>query len=213
LLEAQSPPIPPMCFPAGDQKGKVFYKVRMHAIDPRNFKDSGERGDSGGAVCIQPQGEKNTVLRIDALFEEDFRHTVHQSDGSVESAEYKDIREHLDQIELMQRQNLEAEQERQELLAKKKNGAIQSNAVPRRGLRSRYRPSRRPCRVRRIRPRPAAATTSPEPAPAPSPTAQTSTQSLEQHVKDLRRQVERLVKEPGAPLKSAPFTPPARCNC
>jgi len=42
---------------------------------------------------IQPQGEKNTVLRIDALFEEDFRHTVHQSDGSVESAEYKDIRE------------------------------------------------------------------------------------------------------------------------
>jgi len=52
---------------------------------------------------------------------------------------------------------------------------------------------------------PAAATTSPEPAPVPSPTAQTSTQSLEQHVKDLRRQVERLVKEPGAPLKSAPF--------
>jgi len=26
------------------------------------------RGDSGGAYVIQPQGEKNTVLRIDALF-------------------------------------------------------------------------------------------------------------------------------------------------
>jgi hypothetical protein len=30
-------------------------------------------------------------------------------------------------------------------------------------------------------------------------------QTLEQHVKELRRQVERLVKSPGAPLKSAPF--------
>jgi len=31
-------------FPAGDQKGKVFYKVRMHANRPRNFKDSGTWG-------------------------------------------------------------------------------------------------------------------------------------------------------------------------
>jgi hypothetical protein len=30
-------------------------------------------------------------------------------------------------------------------------------------------------------------------------------QSLEQHVAELRQQVERLVKKPGAPLKSAPF--------
>jgi hypothetical protein len=30
-------------------------------------------------------------------------------------------------------------------------------------------------------------------------------QTLEEHLKDLRRQVERLVKAPGAPLKSAPF--------
>ena len=28
---------------------------------------------------------------------------------------------------------------------------------------------------------------------------------MEQHVKDLRRQVQRLVKAPGAPLKPAPF--------
>jgi hypothetical protein len=37
--------------------------------------------------------------------------------------------------------------------------------------------------------------------PAPAQPAQ----SLEEHVKDLRKQVERLVKAPGAPLKSAPF--------
>jgi hypothetical protein len=30
-------------------------------------------------------------------------------------------------------------------------------------------------------------------------------QTLEERVKDLRKQVERLVKAPGAPLKSAPF--------
>ncbi|HZR57817.1 MAG TPA: hypothetical protein VFA74_13160 [Terriglobales bacterium] len=35
--------------------------------------------------------------------------------------------------------------------------------------------------------------------------AETSSQTLEQRVQDLRRQVERLVKVPGAPLKSAPF--------
>ncbi|MGB8762594.1 MAG: hypothetical protein WCD01_16960, partial [Candidatus Sulfotelmatobacter sp.] len=38
-----------------------------------------------------------------------------------------------------------------------------------------------------------------------APVAATSGQSLEEHVKDLRRQLERLVKDPGAPLKSAPF--------
>jgi len=104
----------------------------------------------------------------------------------------------------MQRQNLEAEQERQELLAKKKNGQYRVTQCPRRGLRA---GTARPQAMQSTADTaaPAAATTSPEPAPAPSPTAQTSTQSLEQHVKDLRRQVERLVKEPGAPLKSAPF--------
>jgi hypothetical protein len=40
--------------------------------------------------------------------------------------------------------------------------------------------------------------------PAPSWTNDSGV-SLEQHVADLRHQVERLVKKPGAPLKSAPF--------
>jgi hypothetical protein len=39
------------------------------------------------------------------------------------------------------------------------------------------------------------------PASAPAPPGQT----LEERVKDLRKQVERIVKAPGAPLKSAPF--------
>ncbi len=95
-------------FPAWTEGGKVFYKVREQALDPRNFKDSSDSGTLVVRYVVQPQGEKNTVLRIDALFKEDFRHIVHQSDGSVESAEYKDIREHIEAIELMKKQNVEA---------------------------------------------------------------------------------------------------------
>jgi phage protein D len=39
----------------------------------------------------------------------------------------------------------------------------------------------------------------------PHESAPASPQTLEQHVQDLRRQVQRLVKSPGAALKSAPF--------
>ena len=65
------------CFRPGPRVERFFYKVREQAIDPRNFKDSGDVGTLVVRYVVQPQGEKNTVLRIDALFEEDFRHTVH----------------------------------------------------------------------------------------------------------------------------------------
>jgi len=192
-------------FPAWDQGGKVFYKVRMSAIDPRNFKDSGDVGTLVVRYVVQPQGEKNTVLRIDALFEEDFRRTVHQSDGSVESAEYKDIREHLDTIEVMKAQNAEAEEERLERLQKKQNLAAQAQAlqgqtVP---VMAEAQSSSKPVYQ--------AAVNDPDPAPqAPAQEPAVSSESpagqtLEQRVRDLRKQVERLVKAPGAPLKSAPF--------
>jgi hypothetical protein len=54
------------------EAGKVFYKVREQAIDPRNFKDSGDVGTLAVRYVVVAQG-KNTVLRIDAIFEEDFR--------------------------------------------------------------------------------------------------------------------------------------------
>ena len=189
-------------FPAWDQGGKVFYKVRNQAIDPRNFKDSSDVGTLVVRYIVQPQGEKNTVLRIDALFEEDFRHTVHQSNGSVEGAEYKDIREHLDGIEVMKKQNAEAEEERKEHLAKKQNRAVRSEGAS----------SSRAQRPAQPIPQPAESTADtttqalpPVASEAPPSTQAAPTQTLEQHVKDLRKQVERLVKAPGAPLKSAPF--------
>src|SRR5229473_6983240 len=116
-------------FPAWTEGGKVFYKMREQAIDPRNFKDSGDVGTLVVRYVVMPQGEKNTVLRIDALFAEDFRKVVHASNGSVESAEYKDIQEHLEAIEVMKKQTAEAERERQELLEKKQNLAMQGGAA------------------------------------------------------------------------------------
>src|SRR5580692_9685352 len=103
--------------------GKVFYKVRLKALDPRNFKNSSDLGTLVVRYVVEPQGDTNTVLHIDARFVEDFRHIMHPSNGSVESAEYKDIHDHLDAIESMKAQALEAQKEKQEQLAKKETPA------------------------------------------------------------------------------------------
>ena len=199
-------------FPAWEQGGKVFYKVREQAIDPRNFKDTSDVGTLAVRYVVQAQGEKNTVLHIDALFKEDYRHIVHQSNGSVENAEYKDIREHLDTIEVMKKQNIEAEKEREEYVAKKQNRAMPSGADTLSSSKSNSGSSVEPASQVAENAQPAAMATVTMPAPQETPPAEQSQvpqsqplQTLEQHVKELRKQVERLVKSPGAPLKSAPF--------
>src|SRR5271165_867490 len=118
-------------FPAWNGDGKAFYKVRGHAIDPRNFKDSGDVGTLAVRYVVQAQGDKNSVLRIDAVFVEDFRHTAHLSNGSVESAEYKDIHDRLDAVAAMKTQTVEAERQRDEKLAKPlASAATTSGATP-----------------------------------------------------------------------------------
>src|ERR1700728_5037 len=198
--------------------GKVFYKIREQAIDPRNFKDSGDVGTLVVRYVVISQG-RNTLLRIDAVFEEDFRHTVHQSDGSVESNEYKDIREHLDAIELMKRQNVEAAEERAEILAKKQQvarGVIDapaensssSSSISSSSTSSSAQPAAQDLDAQTpADPNSAADATPPvEQHTEPDIAGQEPPgQTLEEHVKYLRKQVERMVKSPGAPLKSAPF--------
>ena len=191
------------------ERGKVFYKVRLKALDPRNFKDGSDMGTLAVRYIVQPQGDKNTVLRIDAVFVEDFRHVSHPSNGSVESAEYKDIHDHLDAIASMKEQTVEAEKEKAEQAAKKQGLAIvpeTSSSVP--------RPAPITVSGSEIPASAGAPNDSPGVAPAQSlqvqdqqiPAQQNQGQpGLEQHVKDLRQQVMRLVKAPGAPLKSAPF--------
>lgn len=172
-------------FPAWTEEGKVFYKVRLHALDPRNFKDSGDVGTLAVRYIVQAQDEKNTVLRINAVFVEDFRHTVHPSNGSVETAEYKDVHDRLEAVASVKQQGAEAERERQGQLAGKFDAAS-SAAVP--------QPS-------------AAASANPGDSPSRNESAavQATPQTLEERVEALRRQVERTVKTPGAALKSAPF--------
>jgi hypothetical protein len=172
-------------FPKWTEGGKVFYKVRLKALDPRNFKDSSDSGTLAVRYVVQAQDDKNTVLRIDARFVEDFRHVGHPSNGSVEGAEYKDIHDHLESLELMKAQTVEAEKEKQEHSAKTQRPAPMEAPPP------------------TVPPAVAASTSS---ADAPTnPDGQSPPQTLEQHVQDLRRQVQRLVKAPGAPLQSAPF--------
>lgn len=176
-------------FPAWTDEGKVFYKVRKQALDPRNFKDSGDVGTLTVRYVVQAQGDKNTVLRIDAVFVEDFRHTSHQSNGSVESSEYKDIHDHLEAIELMKKQTAEVEKERQ-LEWAKKHHLDTSNSTEEPAL---------------VTPRPRVEVAGGPEDSSPATPSQLPAESLEQHVKNLRRQLEWLVKAPGAPLKSAPF--------
>jgi len=204
-------------FSPWSEAGKIFYKVREQTLDPRNFKDSGDVGTLAVRYVVQPQGGKNTVLRIDAIFEEDFRHTLHPSNGSVESSEYKDIQEHLDAIEVMTKQDLESESERKEQVARKHKAPVETYAptdaaqqTPPQALLEAITVDTRKDPI-----------SPPDPEqvdPAQSDPVQTGTaqasqaagsalpaQTLEDRVKNLRQQIERVVKPPGAPLKSAPF--------
>ena len=179
-LSGAAVPSSTQVFPEWTEAGKVFYKVRMKALAPWNFKNSSDVGTLAVRYVIQAQDATHTVLRIDARFVEDFRHIAHASNGSVESAEYNDIHDHLDQIELMKTQAAEAAKAQEPVAAvahAAPGGETAASAIE----------------------MPAPESTAPSPSISPPP------QTLEERVKDLRRQVQRLVKAPGAALKSAPF--------
>jgi polyhydroxyalkanoate synthesis regulator phasin len=172
-------------FPEWTEGGKVFYKVKIHTLDPRNFKNSGDLGTLAVRYVVQVQGFENTVLRVDAVFVEDIRHTVHLSNGSVESNEYADIHERLEAVELMKKETAEALRAKQDRLAKENFGLGSDTVV--------------------LSTPPPETSNSMEQGMHDQAVTPDQPQSLEQHVAELRRQVERLVKKPGAPLKSAPF--------
>jgi hypothetical protein len=164
--EATSSPL----FPPWKEPGTVFYKIRTKVLAPANFQETRDEGTLAVRYVVQSRDPGKTILRIDAVFAEDFRRTVHPSNGTVESAEYKDIQDHVDALELQKTQAQAGEQQRQQELAhqalQRKNEEDEAVALA---------------------------------------TAQTSVQGLEKHVEDLRRQAERVIKAPGAQLKSAPF--------
>ena len=170
--------------------GKVFYKVRLKAIDPRNFKDGNDVGTLAVRYVVQAQDDKHTVLHIDARFVEDFRHIAHASDGTVESAEYKDIHDHLDSLELVKTETAEA-------LRAKQETSTRTASVP---LTDETSSSSATFAKASAQPVAPAETPAIGPSAPPAPP-----KTLEEQLHDLRQQVQRLVKAPGAPLKSAPF--------
>ena len=171
-------------FPAWQEGGTVFYKVRTHALDPRNFKESGDVGTLAVRYVLQPQGEKNTVLRIDAIFVEDFRHTVHLSNGTVEGAEYKDVHDHLETLHVLKQQAAEAAAQGTQVNAKLLRKESSAPSLP---VQSRVSSDAAPS------------------AAKPLTADLKSSESPEERLKSLQRQVERTVKSPGAPLKASPF--------
>ena len=91
-------------FPTWKGEGQAFYKIRRQAIAPRHFLESADQGTIAVRYVLSMAGEDRARIRIDAVFVEAAHRTVHPSDGSVEAAETKAIREHLQAI-----QNAEAE--------------------------------------------------------------------------------------------------------
>ena len=106
-------------FPAWSGPGHVFYKLRQNALDPRNFKDSGDSGTLAVRYVVQHQDEQKTILKIDAIFVDDLHHRAHLSNGSVEAAEYSAIQDHLATMHLKKQRALEQEEHnRQDIAAK-----------------------------------------------------------------------------------------------
>jgi hypothetical protein len=157
-------------FPEWKEPGKVYYKVRTGVLAPLNFKDSQDEGTLAVRYVVQSKDASKTILRIDAVFVEDFHRTVHPSDGSVESAECQEVENQIDAVETEKKQSEEHEKQRQQKLAgqelERKRLADETSALA---------------------------------------AAQTSAQTLDQHLEALRHQAERVVKAPGGQLKSAPF--------
>lgn len=162
----------PSCslFPQWTDPGSVFYKVRTGVLAPENFKETADQGTVAVRYVVQSKTPTQTILRIDAIFVEDFRRRAHASNGSIESAEFKQVQDHVDALEEQKKQAEEGQKHREQEMARlaleKKSEADDEAALV---------------------------------------SAQGSVQTLEQHVQALRRQAERLIKAPGAQLKSAPF--------
>ena len=79
--------------------GEVYYKIRKNAIAPRHFKDSGDQGTIAVRYVLIPVDAYRTRVKVDALYVESAHRVPHDSDGTVEKTELKEIKEHLDALE------------------------------------------------------------------------------------------------------------------
>jgi hypothetical protein len=104
---------------------KVFFKVADRVLAPRYFKNSTDIGTITVRYLVQPAGPTACMIHVDAVFV-DARHRVHDSQGSVEPAEYAAVQEHLQAIALKHQQ----EQEEANDLARARHQAEENMAKP-----------------------------------------------------------------------------------
>jgi hypothetical protein len=88
--------------------GTVFFKVAENVLSPRYFKNSNDLGTVTVRYVVQSVDPATTSLRIDAVFVEANRRTVHPSEGVVETAEYAAIQQ---RVQAMQVERKEAAEE------------------------------------------------------------------------------------------------------
>jgi hypothetical protein len=93
--------------------GRVFYKIRTEVIAPRHFRESADSGTVAVRYVLMNAGPERTRLRIDAIFVERARRVAHASDGTVESSEYKLIKERLDAMQFAEQEAAEAQRRRE----------------------------------------------------------------------------------------------------
>ncbi len=84
--------------------GDIFYKVAENVLAPAHFVDSNGLGKITVRYVVQSTGPQTTSLRIESVFVEDSRRHSDKSQGSVEAAEYQEIRQRLETLQSKRRQ-------------------------------------------------------------------------------------------------------------
>ena len=75
--------------------GQVFYKIKKNVVAPEHFPGSNGEGTVTVRYVVQAKEGQLVHLQIDAVYFEESLHARYFSDGSVEAAEYEDIRTQL----------------------------------------------------------------------------------------------------------------------
>src|SRR6202035_2261381 len=77
------------------------------------FRESADKGTIAVRYVVTGVSAERTRLRIDAVFVETAHRTMHPSDGTVESSEYKVIQDHLRTIQFAEQQAAESQRRRE----------------------------------------------------------------------------------------------------
>ncbi|HTP69012.1 MAG TPA: hypothetical protein VMJ35_08925 [Dongiaceae bacterium] len=97
LTGAESTDSTPL-FDPWNNGGEVFYKIRNQAVAPRHFLQSADQGVIAVRYVITSVSGDRTRVHIDAVYFETAHRVYRASDGSVEKAEMKEIKDALDSM-------------------------------------------------------------------------------------------------------------------